>query len=226
MSEHKRKFSLYANEYDKEGLTSLLNSTNNPQKYKETMTFLGDSLGKVVGSKVKKGSKCLVVSTAEDADFLSNGVREALLKNFETSTAVFWNNHYSISGGSVAPILHSYLQPGYKSSDTLVIVKSVISGSCVVRTNILALIESIEAKNIFIVSPVMHESSELSLKQEFPKEISDKFDFVYFAIDNIKDASGEVKPGIGGQIYNLLGLSDQPVKTEYIPELVKTLAFS
>lgn len=226
MNELKRKFSLYAGECDKAGLESLLNSTNNPKKYKETMLSLGASLGEIVGLKIQDGSKCLIVSTAEDADFLSNGVREALLKKFETSTAVFWNNHYSISSGSVAPILHSYLQPGYKSSDTLVVAKSVISGSCVVRTNILALIESLQVKNIFIVSPVMHSSSELNLKKEFPKEISDKFDFVYFAIDSVKDISGEVKPGIGGQIYNLLGLSDQPVRAEYIPELVKSLAFS
>jgi hypothetical protein len=222
-----REFSSYATASDKEHLRALLNPIQNPGRYKEAMKVLGSSLGEIVGTKVPKGSQCLVVSTAEDADYLSFGVIESLNKEFKTSAAVFWNNHYSLLyKDSVAPIVHQYLQPGYQASDVLVIVKSVISGSCVVRTNILALIESVNAKNIFIVSPVMHSASEAKLKEEFPKQVSDKFDFVYFALDNEKDdATGEVKPGIGGQIYELLGLTGQPARGSYMPDLVRRLAF-
>lgn len=222
-----RTYSHHADAFVKENLQALLASTKNPEKYKQTMRRLGVLLGSVVKKQIThEDARCLIVSTAEDADYLSNGVRDVLSESFNTATAVFWNNHYSSFNGSVAPIVHKYLQLGYEVSDTLVIVKSVISGSCVVRANILALIENINIQNIYIVSPVMHIYAADNLKKEFPPEIADKFVFVYFAQDAVRDEFGEVKPGIGGQIYNLLGLSDQPVKIDYMPELVKQLAFS
>lgn len=222
-----RTFSHYADALVKENLQTLLASTTNPERFKQTMNRLGVLLGDVVKKQITHDdARCLVVSTAEDADYLSNGVRDVLSESFNTLTAVFWNNHYSSLNGSMAPIVHKYLQSGYEMSDTLVVVKSVVSGSCVVRTNILALIENINVKNIYIVSPVMHIYAADNLKKEFPPEIADKFVFVYFAQDAVRDEFGEVKPGIGGQVYNLLGLSDQPVKVDYMPELVKQLAFA
>ncbi|QBC43835.1 hypothetical protein [Iodobacter fluviatilis] len=226
MSIDTRTYSRYADQVAKKALNALLDAASAPEAYRGAMVVLGRQLGDVLEREVSEESTCLVASTAEDADFLAHGVLETLqIKHKNTLTAVFWNNHYSIPGGSVAPIVHKFLQPGYEKADSLIIVKSVISGSCVVRTNILALIEKlINIKHIYIVSPVMHSKSEQNLQEEFPEHISSLFKFIYFAKDSTKDADGEVKPGIGGQIYHLLGLSEQPAKSSFVPEVVKRLA--
>lgn len=194
-------------------------------EYRETMLDLGGILGTAVNREIPKHHRCLVVSTAEDADYLSLGVIQSLDKDHETLAAVFWNNYVRIEGGPIAPIIHKYLQPGYEDSEYLVIVKSIISTSCVVRTNILALIETVMAKKIYIVAPVMFAGAEQSLRDEFPENISSRFQFIFFATDYVRNEStGDVVPGIGGQIYQRLGLEDQPARVGYIPELVKKLA--
>jgi len=225
MSTEARSLSPYATDAVQQALRDLLAYRNTPAKYQETMVTIGHYLGDELEGQLPSTAKCLVVSTAEDADFLSRGVIDSLAKKHTTKAAVFWNNHYPIPGGSIAPVVHKYLQPGFEESNVLVIVKSVISGSCVVRTNILELIERLDAETIYIVSPVMHSKSEEFLRKEFPDDIANKFKFICFAIDSEKDLGGEVKPGIGGQIYQLLGMKDQPVKTSFMPDLVKKLAF-
>ncbi|SEC71919.1 hypothetical protein [Pseudomonas anguilliseptica] len=219
-----RAYSRFANEVAKIALGELLSSTHAPVQYQSTMKTLGRCLGDVLNDVIPGRDRCLVASTAEDADYLSSGVLESLQSKHETMAAIFWNNHYSLKSGSVAPIVHKYVQPGYEGADSLVVVKSVISGSCVVRTNILALIERLSVSKIYIVSPVMHIKSEEALRSEFPDEISSKFVFIYFAQDSQKDESGEVIPGIGGQIYQLLGIGKQPAQTGYMPSLVRRLA--
>ncbi|HFO1274203.1 TPA: hypothetical protein ACGB4W_001148 [Pseudomonas aeruginosa] len=224
MNDAGRGYSRFANEVAKNALEGLLKATGAPTQYQSTMKELGHYLGEALNKELAEGTTCLVASTAEDADYLSSGVMQSLQKKHETLAAVFWNNHYSIPGGSVAPIVHRYVQPGFEGADSLVVVKSVISGSCVVRTNILALIEKLKVNKIYIVSPVMHENSEEALRSEFPEEVSSKFEFIYFAIDAKKDETGEVIPGIGGQIYQLLGIGKQPAQIGYMPALVKKLA--
>jgi hypothetical protein len=218
-----RTYSHYSNDLSAELLNDLIKFSNAPSMYQNTMIGIGHFLGNILNTKVSPLSKCLVASTAEDADFLAKGVTDSLANSHETFTAVFWNNHYSIPGGSVAPIVHKYLQAGFEDADSLIVVKSIISGSCVVRTNILALIERLNLNKIYIVAPIMHTESENALRSEFPPDIFNLFDFVYLAEDNEKDEFGEIKPGIGGQIYQLLGMQDQPVKTGFVPEVVKQL---
>lgn len=223
MVEANRTYSKYADSTAIQLLDQLLACTDAPEQYRNTMYSLGQRLGNNLNDKVA-GSSCMVVSTAEDADFLSKGIIESISKSAQKVYAgVFWNNHYQISkGNSVAPVIHKYLQPGFQKSKTLVVAKSVMSGSCVVRSNILELIENLELERIFILSPVMHEKAERNLIAEFPENISARFEFVYFAKDIAKDeVSGEVKPGIGGMVYKLLGISDQPVKVGYVPQLVR-----
>jgi hypothetical protein len=220
-----RSYSDYTDVHAKACLSKLLEAVDCPTEYKSAMKDLGKLLGAQLLQKVNPQNPVLVASTAEDADFLASGVVDAISHDVQSMvySAVFWNNHYQLGGavGSLAPIVHQYLEPGYKTAKTLIVVKSVISGSCVVRTNLLRLIEDVEADNIFIVSPVIHKNSIKNLNKEFPKRISDKFSYFYFAIDSEKDdQTGEVKPGIGGQIYQLLGLGMQPVQTSFIPELV------
>lgn len=225
MTVTERAYSRFADQIAKSALSDLLASTEDPAQYQSAMRLLGKRLGEELNAMLPSSAKCLVASTAEDADYLSSGVLEALQSRHKTHAAVFWNHHYSVPSGSIAPVVHKYLQPGFEEADALIVVKSVISGSCVVRTNILALIEKLNVSKIYIASPVMHENSDAALISEFPAEISNKFVFVYFAKDAKKDKeSGEVIPGIGGQIYQLLGIGRQPVQTGYIPSLVRKLA--
>lgn len=193
--------------------------------YQEAMYTLGQLLGAALSARATLSSAktVLVVSTAEDADYLASGVMAALRGSHNVKCAVFWNNHYALpSSESIAPVVNSYYQDGYENADALVIVKSVISGSCVVKTNLLRLMSKNRKllDNVHVASPVMHVDAVRKLKSEFPDSISNKFDFAYFAVDSNK-TDNDVVPGIGGQVYQLLGLEDQPAKTGYIPELVK-----
>lgn len=197
--------------------------------YQQDMTTLGVQLVKVFEDKLKHSDRVLTVSTAEDADYLLSGIRQQLSSsNIKTKLAVFWNNHYALSSGqSVAPIINKYIEPDYEDVNIIVIAKSIIAGSCVVRTNLIALLDQARrVDKIYVVAPVMHKKAEENLRKEFPISISKKFEFITFAIDEEKSPDGEVKPGIGGQIYELLGLKDQPARIGYIPRLVKSLVFS
>lgn len=208
-------------------LQDLLNNSDskNVAGYQEAMYTLGRLLGEALSrrSGLAAAKTVLVVSTAEDADFLASGVMAALQNSHDIRYAVFWNNHYALPNNeSIAPVVNSYYQEGYENADALVIVKSVISGSCVVKTNLLRLMSKNKQlmDNVHVASPVMHIDAKEKLKKEFPRSISEKFDFTYFALDD-KKSGGDVKPGIGGQVYQLLGLEDQPAKTGYVPELIK-----
>jgi len=83
------------------------------------------------------------------------------------------------------------------------------------------LIEKINPAKIFIASPVLLEGAIGSLKNEFPKAISDKFQFFYFVEDSVVSADGEVIPGIGGSVYKRLGLEDAVSKNKYVSEIVR-----
>jgi hypothetical protein len=211
-------------------LDNLLLSNVNSELYRSSMVKLGELLGEeVVNALSNNHGNVLVISTAEDADFLQKGLSNALKKHdVVTKIAVFWNNHYQLGDGkgSVAPIIHKFLESGYENVQNVIIVKSVISGSCVVRTNLLELLDEVEnAEKVFVVSPVMYKDAEKSLRKEFPDEIANKFNFISFRIDGERASDGEVIPGIGGQVYQLLGIGDQPALNGYMPDVVKELAF-
>lgn len=166
-----------------------------------------------------------IAVTAEDADFLAKG----FIEEFEKSSgrkaylACFWNDHTQeeLTGRSIAPPINEYLQPGYEVSTQLVVIKSIISGSCVVRSNILALYDRMQnMSNVHVAAPVMFKEAESTLKNEFPEEFADKFDFTWFAKDSERKQDGEVIPGIGGQIYDRLGLEAKPHEFNYMPEFV------
>lgn len=225
---NQRTFTAYATEDAKNHLNGLLTSTHDVASYREHMTALGKNLAYSVIPCLHTTDKILIVSTAEDADFLQQGLKLELQQNhFESRLAVFWNHHYQLSNqSSVAPIMHRFLETGYETSNTILIVKSIISGSCVIRTNLIDILDKIKTiENIFILAPVIHKDAENALKKAFPQDVADKFKFFYLAQDDIRTESGEVIPGIGGQIYRLLGLTNQPVLTSYIPQIVTHLAF-
>lgn len=225
-----RQYTKIATPEAKKQLNCLLESIDMPQKYQIAMTELGKLLAESMLSEFNEVNlkDAIVIATAEDADFLLYGVSTVLQQHkINKKLAVFWNHHYQLpSKTSVAPILHSFIEPGYEKMHNVIIVKSVMSGSCVVRTNLIAMLDKVKnIDNIFILSPVAHKNSKQKLKEAFPVEISSKFNFLFFAEDDQKNEKGEVIPGIGGQIYNLLGLDDQPALTGYMPNMVKELAF-
>ncbi len=119
----------------------------------------------------------------------------------------------------VAPILKKYQEPSEKKVNYLVVVKSIISGACVVKTNLVNLIQKIEPEKIFIVAPVIYHNAEEKLKSEFESEIYDKFQFFYFAKDDERTPSGEVIPGIGGIVYDRLGFNGQEEKINILLKL-------
>ncbi len=196
-------------------------------EYRQAMTSLGESFGDIFLSKIPDNQpKIYLASTVEDADYLAQGVLSGLETRYhDISFACFWNQRFSpfdIPDLQVAPILKKYQEPTQAKVNYLIIVKSIISGACVVKTNLTNLIQKIEPEQIFVVAPVIYEGAEEKLKAEFEEDIHRKFQFFYFARDDEREKSGEVIPGIGGMVYERLGFDGQADKNQYIPALVKT----
>ena len=103
----------------------------------------------------------------------------------------------------------------------IIIVKSIISGACVVKTNLTNLIQEVEPEKIFVVAPVIHIQAPEKLEKEFPQAIVSKFNYIYFAEDSEKQADGILIPGIGGDVYQRLGFENQIEKNKYITLLIK-----
>jgi hypothetical protein len=208
-------------------LDTLVDKLTDPELYQATMTKLGLHFGDVLLNQINSPSASVyLASTVEDADYLSKGILDRLETQVNSiAFACFWNQRLSpfdIEDLQVAPILRKYQEPSSKTVNYLVVVKSIISGACVVKTNLLELIQKIEPEKIFIVAPVIHTQSEAKLKQEFTPNIYNKFQFIYFAQDDEQTPDGEMIPGIGGMVYDRLGFKDQDDKNHYIPKIVKS----
>ncbi|NMG10700.1 hypothetical protein [Brasilonema sp. UFV-L1] len=221
-----RTYSNLCNEDVKVWLETLADKSVNSEKYKEIMTKIGMSLGDCVLAQIDDYlSDVYLACTVEDADFLAKGMLIRLEKQIQkVAFACFWNQRFSpfeIEDLKVAPILKKYQEPSNNQVKYLIVVKSIISGACVVRTNLINLIQKIEPEKIFIVAPVIYHNAEQKLKNEFEEPIYDKFQFFYFAKDDKRTSEGEVIPGIGGNVYLRLGFEGQNNKNEYIPTIVK-----
>lgn len=193
------------------------------EDYRDAFYQLGKALGMCLNEKTKeKYGNTMLACASEDADWLTHGVLDVLsCKNI--SLSVFWNERITLDAKSnleYSPIVKSYIEP-IENCETLILVKSIISTSCVVKTQVTRLVNEIHPEKIYIVAPVMYKDAEKSLRNEFPNAIADKFEFVTFAIDSEKDAKQCVIPGVGGMVYPKLGLGDSHAKNKYIPDLVK-----
>lgn len=207
-------------------LDSLADKDIAPDIYQSTMTKIGMHLGDAILSQISDvHCNVYLACTVEDADFLAKGMLTRLEKQLKSvAFACFWNQRFSpfeIEDLKVAPILKKYQEPVSQSVNYLIIVKSIISGACVVRTNLTDLIQKIEPDQIFIVAPVMYVKAEEKLKNSFEKSIYDKFKFFFFAADDKRTDEGEVIPGIGGDVYRRLGFDGQEEKNKYVPKIVK-----
>ena len=193
------------------------------ESYRNSFYQLGKALGTSLNQHTNNNyGETMLACASEDADWLARGVLESLSQK-QVSLAVFWNERITldeINNVEYSPIIKSYIEP-IEGCQTLILVKSIISTSCVVKTQLTRLVNTIKPHDIYIVSPVMYKDASSRLEKEFPISISKKFHFFTFAIDTIKDIQGHVLPGVGGTVYPKLGLGDSHEKNKYVPNLVK-----
>lgn len=207
-------------------LDVLADKNTSANMYREAFVILGKELGSILAKKVNDtpAEEIMLVCASEDADWLAKGVEDGLDKG-QLHISVYWNTRetvYESKNGEnieISPIIKAYEEHIEKCS-LLIIVKSIISSSCVVKTQLTRLIDRICPKFIVIMAPVMYKDAKPNLLNEFPEEISKKFCFLQFAVDD--DRQGNiVTPGIGGMVYSRLGLCDIKKKNQYIPDMVK-----
>jgi hypothetical protein len=201
-------------------LRVLADQQTNVEDYRNAFYELGVLLGKQL-PPTRVGENALLVCTSEDADFLARGVLDSVLDRTpgplsNLSLACFWQTRLTVVPAAqgrdaidVAPIVKRYEEPSPETIDSLIVVKSIISSSCVVKHALLDVIGRKHPRNIFIVAPVILRGAQGRLRAEFPLHVSRRFQFIYFAEDDECDESGNVLPGIGGSVYDRLGLSEQ-----------------
>jgi hypothetical protein len=156
-----RTYSALVNPDIKVLLNKLLDKATVPELYQATMTELGSHFGDVLlGNIDERSTSVYLASTVEDADYLVKGILDQLETQLKSISITCFRNQklspFDIEDLQFAPILRKYREPSSKTVNYLVVVKSIISGACVVKTNLLELILKIEPEKIFIVAPVIH----------------------------------------------------------------------
>jgi len=218
-----RQFSEAVSDTGKANLAMLADSGTDAESYANALYALGQELGEVLARQIALHSETVCVAcTVEDADCLVKGLIDALSGwSCPISLACFWNQRQETPAFSIAPIIRKYREPDVSRASVLVIVKSVIASACVVKTNLTNLIQDIAPQHIFIVSPVLHTQAPEQLSKEFPAAIAEKFRYIYFAMDDERQANGDLLPGVGGNVYQRLGFKNQDDKNRFTPQLVK-----
>ena len=210
----------------RKSLDVLADKTTGVEAYRNAFEMLGVELGRVLAQKAGDvlAEETMVGCASEDADWLAKGVENGFGKG-ELPVSIYWNTRntvYQSENGEkieISPIVKAYEEP-IAQCRLLVIVKSIISSSCVVKTQLTRLIDRINPEKIAIMAPVMYKDAQPNLLKEFPEKISNKFLFLQFAVDEDRQGN-EVIPGIGGMVYPRLGLGDINKKNQYIPHMVR-----
>lgn len=210
----------------RKSLDALADKTTGVEAYRNAFETLGVELGRILAQKVGDvlAKETMLVCASEDADWLAKGVENGFGKG-ELPVSIYWstrNTVYQSENGEkieISPIVKAY-EESIAKCRLLVIVKSIISSSCVVKTQLTRLIDRIHPEMIVIMAPVMYKDAQPNLLKEFPEEISNKFHFLQFAVDEDRQGN-EVIPGIGGMVYPRLGLGDINKKNQYIPHMVR-----
>ena len=204
-----RSYSDWSDQETQDLVKSLLKVPQTPIEYRSRMESIGMVLGHYIWQHYisEAPDLTLIVSTADDADFLTRGLMtaiEAIAGEGITRLCCFWNGSGTIGEKKIRPIKRSYSE--IRAGDQIryvIIVKSIIATACTVRTNLLESLSKTNPEKIFVTAPVMWKNAPSLLSEEFPSAISDKFDYVFIAQDEEKDDQGIVKPGIGGSVYDL-----------------------
>jgi hypothetical protein len=207
-------------------LLNVLIGDSSPSVYGDAMNQLGHHLAlamtgrDLVGVNGSKKDIC-VVCTVEDADFLAKGVLSGLEENGVAPSRLhlycIWNDKIRQDGVSLSPIKKRYAEEFDVTNVIFVVVKSVISGACVVKTNLTRVLTNSRDADVVVAAPVLLRGAQARLASEFPSPVSDRFKYVWFAEDS--DREGDVVvPGIGGAVYERLGLSGSD---GFTPKIVK-----
>lgn len=187
--------------------------------YRSAMRTLGHDLGKRLVPQLPATGTVILVCTVEDADFLGTGVLEEVVQTSTANVFCYWNDRDA--SRDVAPIISRYEEPIDETSvSAVVVVKSVISGACVVRTNLIEVLDRLQRDvPVFVLAPVMHTNAKEKLNREFPPKVASRFEYITGAVDEEKDGEN-IRPGIGGSVYELLGLGDKQSKNRFRPKLL------
>ncbi len=221
-----RTYSTQATPQAQTHLQQLLEVVGDPQQYQEAMTRLGQDLGRLLEERLPPERPLILVCTVEDADYLAQGVLDVLSASAterDISLACFWNQRVTIGSEAVAQILRRYVEPFPSQKPAVAMLKSIISGACVVRTNLLEILDGLPdgPAEIFAVAPVLYTGAVEKLAADFPIEWSRRLEYLYLAEDDCREQDGTVIPGIGGNVYTLLGWTGQEDKNRSRPELVR-----
>lgn len=221
-----RNFTSLASEHDRRSLDLLSDVSTSVCVYRDAMRDLGKTLGESIVSKIRgeSPSQICLVCTVEDADSLGVGLLSALSEEGlgdRVRLVCFWNQRIELGDESVAPIVKEYREPCEVDGSILIVLKSIIASSCVVRTNLSNMIGQSSPKRIFVAAPVMLCGAEERLSREFLPEVSAKFEYHTLAVDDEVGANKWVIPGVGGDVYTRLGFNGAEAKNRYVPRLVK-----
>ena len=203
-------------------LNTLADKTTSVEDYRASFFSIGQELGFILKESLPAqfNKSTLLACASEDADWLANGFINGIGEP-TLPLAVFWGIRQKLSNGvDVSSIIRMYKDDLISDCENLIIIKSIISSSCVVKTQLLRLISDITPNTIYIIAPVMYKDAKKNLCMEFPQEISSKFRFVSFAIDDEINENNEIIPGIGGMVYPRLGLGNEHEKNSYIPDII------
>lgn len=195
--------------------------------YRAVMQELGELLAAGLlhhaESIVRSAKDVCVVCTVEDADYLAKGVLDGLRKGGISDERLylqcFWNEKVRENGISLSPIVRQYEESFDHQQIIYVVVKSIISGACVVKTNLTRVLSKSRDAEVFVVSPVLLHGAQNRLENEFPESMSRRFNYVWFATDFEKNEVGDVMPGIGGSVYERLGLGVE--QNNFVPKIVR-----
>ena len=124
--------------------------------YREAFSKLGFELGRILAQDLQdtKAEEIMLVCASEDADWLAAGVELGIGKG-DLRKSVYWSTRetvYKGEGGEkleISPIIKAYEEP-IENCKWLVVVKSIISSSCVVKTQLTRLIGKVKPKRIAI----------------------------------------------------------------------------
>lgn len=190
--------------------------------YRKAFYNIGRKLSVILNHKLNDNPNHVALACAsEDADWLAKGIIDGL--KCPVDLCVYWSQRFnfgkSINGDDLE---YAEIEKAYEEisdmSKILIVTKSIISSSCVIRSQIMRLISRHDFEKIYIASPVMYKDANTNLRNEFPETIYNLFDFIYFAIDDEKDEKGWVIPGIGGSVYANLDIEPR----HYYPQILES----
>lgn len=207
---------------DARDLVDRLPGEKDVQRYRRAMHELGRELARSIVPCLRSKQGLMVVCTNEDADFLARGfVEYCSAQDCQLFFTCFWNQRVHSQGLKATTIVKSYVEP-CPSIKAVVVLKSIIATSCVVQRNLSELLDRHQPDQIFIAAPVLLAGAQQRLREAFPNQQGENFRFCWFAEDDQRLDNGDVVPGVGGSVYELLGVGSSVTKNRYIPDIVKS----